>query len=292
MDPADEPLVCQTDWPTRQSRWIGAAVILAVALVLLSSGFTDDLPPVGRFFVLVWIGTAVCIAVSVLMRSATRIDVDGAGVCTFRAPVRVVATCALADVSDVRLPVHGRTLRLRASGRKVAVVLPMNGIATFVSRVKAAHGPDELTAPAPAEPVVCRTDARVLRFQALAWGVFVVVASYVLWSWSDNDGSAAFRLFELIWVGFVIWIFWTTFMRKVIRIDVDQAGSCTFRAQTRVVATCGLADVSDVRLHGDGRTLRVEASGRKVSVLLPMDGIETFVASVRAANPSVGVSGF
>lgn len=266
-------------------------MILTVALFLLSSRFTDDLPPAGRFFVLVWIGTAVCIGVSVLMRGVTRIDVDGAGVCTFRAPLRVVATCALAAVSDVRLPVHGRTLRLRASGRKVAVVLPMNGIATFVSRVKAARRPDELTVPAPAEPVVCRTHARVLRFQALAWGAFVVVASYVLWSWSDNDRWAAFRLFELLWVGFVIWIFWTTFMRKVIRIEVDQAGSCTFRAQTRVVATCGLADVSDVRLLGDGRTLRVQASGRKVSVLLPMDGIETFVASVRAANPGVGVSG-
>jgi hypothetical protein len=269
-----------------------APVALGVALLLLSSGLTDHLPPAERLFVWAWVATAVCIVASVLARSVTRIEVDAAGVCTFRAPLRVVATCALTGVSDIRMPVHGRTLRLRASGRHVAVVLPMDGVATFLSRVKAAHGQDVPALEHSDEPLVCQTDARALRFQVIAWAVFAVVASLVLWSWSSAAHGTTFRLFELAWAAFVVWIFWTAFARRVIRIEVDGSASCTFRARTRIVDTGSLADVSDISLLGGGRTLRLRASGRTVSVLLPMDGIETFVSRVRAANPSVEVKGF
>jgi hypothetical protein len=292
MDAAKDPLVCQTEWSTMLSRWIGAPVFLLVALALLWSGLTDHLPPAERLFVWAWIASAVWIGVTVLLRSATRIQVDEAGVCTFRAPLRAVATCTLAEVTDVRMPVNGRTLRLQAAGRKVAVVLPMNGVATFLARVKAAHAPDDSALGATDEPLVCRTDARALRFQAIASSVFVVVAPFVLWSWSNASHSNTYRLFGVAWIGFAIWIFWATFARKVIRIDVDQAGTCTFRARTRVVATCTLADVSEIRLLGDGRTLRLRAQGRKLSALLPMDGIEMFVSSVRDANPGLAVDGF
>jgi phage terminase large subunit-like protein len=220
----------------------------------------------------------------------TRIQVDEDGVCTFRAPLRVVATCTVADVSDIRMPVNGRTLRLRASGRKVTVLLPMDGLATFLSRVKAAHGPDDPPAEESTEPLVLRTEARALRFQAIVWAVFPVAASYVVWSWSHDAHSAFFKVLVLAWIGFVAWIA-LRYMRRATTIEVDPSGRCTFRTWAGIVATWPLEEVSEIRLLRDGRTMSLHASGRTVLVTLPMDGISAFVARVRAANPDVAVAG-
>src|SRR4029079_6808881 len=121
--------------------------------------------------------------------SVTCIEIDEGGMCTFHAPLRVVARCTLAGVSDIRMPVNSQALRLQAAGRRVSIVLPMNGLATFLSLVKAVHRQSVPALEESVEPLVCRTDARTLRFQVFAWVGFPVVASFVLWSWSNADHS-------------------------------------------------------------------------------------------------------
>jgi hypothetical protein len=141
------------------------------------------------------------------------------------------------------------------------------------------------------DPLVCRAHGWASRSRAASAIVFVVISPFILWLALTTSAPSTTRLFLYGWAGMVVWIAYRTFRSDVLGIEVDPDGVCTFRAWTRVVTSCRLVEVSEIQMRTNGRNLSIHAAGRRLRVMLPMDGMTMFVERVRSANPTVTVKG-